>query len=303
MNKNNVIITGVPRSGTTLACYLLNKVPNMLALHEPMEVAEFAKLSDDQICKKINDFFFQNRKSLLENKTVISRHVGGKIPSNIVGLSLSQQIRAFPKQFIGSFMGLKLNPKRKLRKAIAVSGEIRIDKELSPDFILCLKHPAAFSAKLDILMNHFPSYAIIRNPLSVLASWNTVKFMWDGHSLIAESLDISLANTLSRINDRIERQLYLLSWFFEKYYSILPVEHIIKYENIVYSGGRALQIIAEQACTLNEALDSKNKNKVYDKEFVISVGERLLNTSGAYWEFYKKESVEMLLQEFEEKNS
>jgi hypothetical protein len=34
--RANVVLTGLPRSGTTLVCRLLNKLPDTVALHEPL---------------------------------------------------------------------------------------------------------------------------------------------------------------------------------------------------------------------------------------------------------------------------
>src|ERR1700716_4011573 len=42
----NVLIPGTPRSGTTLLCSLLNKLPDTVALHEPMNVWDFPKCRD-----------------------------------------------------------------------------------------------------------------------------------------------------------------------------------------------------------------------------------------------------------------
>ena len=36
-----VLLTGAPRSGTTPCCHLLDKVPGVVALHEPMKVDRF----------------------------------------------------------------------------------------------------------------------------------------------------------------------------------------------------------------------------------------------------------------------
>ena len=33
-NRANIVLTGLPRSGTTLACRLLNLLPDTVALHE-----------------------------------------------------------------------------------------------------------------------------------------------------------------------------------------------------------------------------------------------------------------------------
>lgn len=44
MNDNDIILTGVPRSGTTLACLLLSKLPDVVALNEPMRTARFRSI-------------------------------------------------------------------------------------------------------------------------------------------------------------------------------------------------------------------------------------------------------------------
>ena len=50
------------------------------------------------------------------------------------------------------------------------------DKELTEDFLLVVKHPAAFSAMLPTLSQHYPCFAAVRNPISVLGSWNSVAY-------------------------------------------------------------------------------------------------------------------------------
>ena len=72
----------------------------------------------------------------------------------------------------------------------AGKGKISIDKELARDFFLVVKQPALFSALLPVLAQRFPCYAIVRNPLSVLASWNSVDHkVRQGHSSGAELYD------------------------------------------------------------------------------------------------------------------
>src|SRR5262245_2561552 len=36
MDDRNVLVAGIPRSGTTLTCHLLNSLPDIVALHEPI---------------------------------------------------------------------------------------------------------------------------------------------------------------------------------------------------------------------------------------------------------------------------
>jgi ribosome-associated protein YbcJ (S4-like RNA binding protein) len=162
--------------------------------------------------------------------------------------------------------------------------------------LLCIKHNAAFTALLDHLSSYYPCYAIVRNPLSTLASWNSIDFnVQKGRSPAAEMLDQSLAKRLSEIEQQIERQLLILSWFFERFERVLQPEHIIRYEALVASGGKALAVITPHALELNEPLENKNKNKLYVRELIAILGEKLLKMHGPFWTFYSKESVEQLL--------
>jgi hypothetical protein len=72
-----------------------------------------------------------------------------------------------------------------------------------------------FTALLEGLTHCFPTYALVRNPLSVLASWNSVALpVRQGRLPMAERLDPSLRRMLRRRSDRFERQICLLGWFF-----------------------------------------------------------------------------------------
>jgi hypothetical protein len=70
---------------------------------------------------------------------------------------------------------------------------------------------------------------------------------------------------------------------------------VIRYEDVVVSGGGALGVIVPSARALDEPLLSRNLNPLYDREDMLRIGERLLASEGAYWRFYSRESVEDLL--------
>jgi len=275
MKNCNVILTGVPRSGTTLMCHLLNKLSNVVALDEPLEAFTTRWSFHVLICKRIDRFFAQSRRSICTRQTAISKHVGGEVPSNTFGDQRDDS---------------------GWRRRLAARGEIHIDKVLTPNFLLVIKHPSVFTAILESLNKKFPTFAVIRNPLAVLASWNSVPFrVSNGHAPAAERLDKGLRQTLARMSDRTERQIQLLSWFFERYRRVLPEASILRYEDVISSRGRALSVITPQASCFDVALENKNQNTVYDRELMQVLGKRLLETEGPYWTFYTKESVEQLL--------
>jgi hypothetical protein len=273
-NSRDVVLTGVPRSGTTLTCHLLNQLPNTLALHEPMSVDLASLGGRERICDAIGRFFSDTRRQVLATGTVHTKLIEGRLPVNPLG----------DKSADG------------LRPVLASRGEVRIDRSLDADFLLVVKHPAAFTALLESLLERHPCYAVIRNPLSVLASWNTIAMpVQQGHAPAAEALDADLRQALGRIDDRVARQLHLLSWFYAKYERVLPGASILRYEEIIATRGSSLGAITPLAAQLAEPLESQNASRLYDAALMRALGERLLAADGAFWKFYSRESVQRLL--------
>ena len=275
----NVLITGTPRSGTTLLCSLLNKLPNTVALHEPMNVWEFPNCPDAAaIAEVIQRFCSDTRKSLLENGVAVSKHVGGLIPDNVAADQVNRS-------------GTRLRRTE--------HGPVKIDKPLSEDFALAVKHPVAFTALLETLSKRFECLAIIRNPLSMLASWNSLAWLniRNGHAPIGEKLDAQLRQELADQPDVFERQIHIVEWFYKRFRQFLPDTAILKYEDVIASRGRGLVAFFPDAAILDEGLVSKNVNKYYDRALMLELGEKLLRRSGPIWDFYSKADVEKLLAE------
>jgi hypothetical protein len=278
MNENNILVTGTPRSGTTLVCHLLNKLPNVVALHEPMKPRLFADLSRrEEIPDEIAQFCHVQRESIRCRGLALSKNVDGTVPDNPVGNDRSE---------------------RGLRGSIASKGWISIDKPLTPDHALVLKHNSAFAAVIDLLVDHFPVFGVIRNPLATIGSWNSVSFnVHQGHAPAGERLSPDLVARLKGIDDPLDRQIGLLDWFHGRFLRYLPADRIIRYEAVVQSGGSALAAVLPGAASLREELASRNSNKLYDMEWMLRAGERLLAAEGAFWQTYDRTDVEALLDE------
>jgi len=118
----------------------------------------------------------------------------------------------------------------------------------------------------------------------------------EGYVPAAERLNINLKNNLIKINDRIERQLFILSWFYEQYYKNLPINSIIRYEDLIRSNGKVLKTITSKAGKLNVKLVNKNSNILYQVGDIKSIGNKLLESEGSYWKFYSKTDVEKIIK-------
>jgi hypothetical protein len=266
----DVVLAGVPRSGTTLVCRLLNDLADTVALVEPMDVSALAA-DPPSAGRRVEDFFAQARRSLRERGRARSKHVDGRVPDDTAGEGRNAR-------------GLRVERTR--------AGDVSFDKVLSEDFLLVVKHPGAFTALLPVLGRRFRCFAVVRNPLATLASWNAVDYpVREGRLPVAERLDPGLAAALRGARDVLDRQLRLMSWFFEAY-AQLPAAHVLRYEDIVRTGGRALTVLTARASALGRPLI--DRNHAGRGQDWYEWAERLLASEGAYWRYYSRPCVEAL---------
>ena len=264
----DIILTGPPRSGTTLACFLLNKVPDTVALHEPMNLEMFS--NPDAGLNSICTFFPEMRKSLIEDKLALSKVSQGSIPANPFGGDSGS----------------------KGRSSIVKKEYVKFDKPLSADFKLIIKHNGHFTFLLPELQDHFPVYILIRNPVATIASWNSVNApVAEGNLRVLKYLDPELFNTLNKIPDIITRQVTLLDFMYRKYQTATQAT-ILRYEDIITSHGSSLSVISESAKLLSHPLENKNFNPLYDANLIDKIKAKLLNHQGAYMNFYSTNSIE-----------
>jgi hypothetical protein len=273
----DVILTGVPRSGTTLVCALLNRVPSVVALDEPMPLPEWAlRMTREMVIHEIDHFFVKARNSLMHTGMAPSRQVDAQVPSNPFR---DQKDDSGVRHAHGTLGVLALAP----------------DTVLSPDFVLVVKHTAGFTGLLEQLSRKHPCFAVIREPIATLASWATIDApIRNGRTPAAERLDPRLAAALAKIDSVLDRQIHILEWYLERF-RCLPEYRVIRYDAIVSSGGRSLNVIAPAATSLAEPLSRKNDNPLYDQEHMIQIGRRLIVRSGVLWDFYDRVATERVL--------
>lgn len=281
--RRNIVLTGPGRSGTTLTCYLLNKLSNTVALSEPIRPAKFVHrrlLSDrEAVCDKIEDYYRSMRDMVLGEGLAISKHVGGVVPDNTKGM-------------VGG-----------VRRRIAEQGKIIVDGNIYPGFYLAIKQPAMFTALLPELSQRLPCYAIVRNPLAIMASASSIQTPKKKTRSATARYDPGFGDMLkeqrNKGTDGLDRRILKLHYSFARYEEILPEGHVLRYEDIVSSRGGTLEKIVPHARRLDEPLENKNINSLYDRDQVLRLGERLLKSEGAFWNFYSRESVEEIMAGFE----
>ncbi|MGB1249597.1 MAG: hypothetical protein ACPG8W_03125 [Candidatus Promineifilaceae bacterium] len=312
MIDRNVLITGIPRSGTTLTCYLLNQIPNVIALPEPLRPYDTIKeYGAERIADAVESCLQQNRKSLLTEGTAVCKHIDGKLHDNPFGnygvlarylparirsrLNFGSLLQRIPTSLLRGGTRARIN--FGLRPNQQVKGLVKFNKPLHHDFLLCLKQNELLTFSLNQLVTRFRCYAIIRNPLAVLASWNSVNFsLKNARSHVSQHLKLPIVKQLEAIPNVYDRQIHILDKMYQQYYDFVDEQNIIRYEEIISSNGQVLQKIAPEALELNATLASKNQNKLYDPKLMKHLLGKLLNYDGAFWHYYARDSVRQLVK-------
>ena len=205
-DSETILLSGIPRSGTTLCCHLLNRFENTIALHEPIDPGLF---SDDrsEAIEIVRSFALDTRAQILNLGSAPSKQRDGQIPDNPVSRVDGNRI-----------------------ETVAV-GKVSFNKPLTENFRMVVKHNALFTALGEELRAHFRLFALIRNPLSILASWRSVELpVGEGRLPMGERFSSELSQALSSEGDLLNRQLMILAWFFDSYRKLQP-EVLLTYED------------------------------------------------------------------------
>lgn len=276
MTSKTILLTGLPRAGTTLSCHILNSCPNTLALHEPMRPGEFVPAAGvGAALERISAFAAVTRGQVLNEGRALSQQKDGAVPENPVA-SDAIQGGLRPMDVSLDFIDVR-------------------ERGLNSNFTLIIKHNALFSALLPELSDAFPVYAIVRNPLAVLASWNLVDLPVNkGHIPAAEQFDPSLKHALGSLADVIDRQLYILEWFCARYCNYLQGRWL-RYEDFVVQPRSLVDTLG--LGEIESAIPKRDsKNTGYDLHLMERLYQRLISAGDAIWQIYSREQVDSLME-------
>ncbi|AEP31195.1 sulfotransferase domain-containing protein [Brumicola nitratireducens] len=239
------LITGIPRSGTTLCCHILNQQNNIVALHEPINPSQL-NLNSSNVVKVVSQKYNDFQQALYQGTEFEHGDNAGLEIDNPVGLSVVKG----------------------KREVIAKRGKIKVPKYIGKDIQLFIKQNALFTAFLSELSEHFNVTCIVRNPVDVLLSWWTVNLPVSKGSLPAgENNDASLKQVLSSQKDELQRQLIIYQWFARQF--VAANSTIIRYEDIIKTNGQALFNAANVVQTKPLSLEAKTR--VYSDDIILKL--------------------------------
>ena len=273
--SNTWLLSGIPRSGTSLGCRLVGDLPDSVALSEPIRRDVISGVNARaEACRRIEDFARRVREQILEKGTAPSIQRGGQLDDNMVASEFSES-------------GLRVGQVGR--------GEIDVQKALSGRFLLLIKHNALFAALLPQLTRSFDCLAMVRNPLAVLASWQTVDLpVHDGRIPAGERFDAELHSALLAEPAALVRQVTVLNWFFARYLANLKHNSVIRYEDLVSSGGTALFQRMGRTAARSTPLENRNTSLLYRDTEPEVLLQALIRCGGAWSEFYDAAECERL---------
>lgn len=211
----NIILTGIPRGGTTLAAALIDKAPNSACFSEPAICLELQERCPDagSFADGMVDLFDRMRLTLGSGGSIMDRRSpDGDVVTNYFSSAQSGTDR-------------KQNY-REIPRSIA---------SISEDFVLGIKHNGLFSSALKELRDrpNLRVICLVRNPVPVLRSWDSLDLpVREGRLPSAEKYWPELLNeSVSVGRSQLQRQLDLYLALVERY--VMSGSKIFRYEDIV----------------------------------------------------------------------
>lgn len=216
---SDVIVTGLPRSGLTVAAALIDGLPDSLCLNEP-----------GWQMKKAHDFTDPTSYANWLKDDFAARR------AEILALTPIKDLRAPDGRPL--LDGL-LDERRLLNQKGKPVSLLYTKEGLSPDFTLAMKHHTLYTAMLPqiVALKHFKVIAIIRHPLEVILSWQRLggnrPYMQGFIPNLFNSYWPQAAQISYGITDPLERMVFLYDAFCQRYHELGDQVQIVKYEDMV----------------------------------------------------------------------
>ena len=252
-----------------MTCRLLSEMDDVVALSEPLQLEEFAHAGSTESATAVIEKRFDTiRAGILASGTAPSLQEAGQLGDQRV------EPHAAPSG---------------LRRPLAKPGSVPVDKPLGEHFHLVIKQNALFAALLHLLVTRFQCFALIRNPVAVLASWQTVDLPVNrGRVPGAERYDLGLAARLDAEEERLQRQLMILDWFFTRFRTQLPADKIVRYESIIESDGEVLADLLGVHRASAQVLERYRLKDRFPSLALDTLCDRILAYDGAWQPYYSE---------------
>lgn len=275
-HTRNLLITGIPRSGTTLITATLHDIPNCVALGEPEELKQLHKTSASpaEYAEKVSRFAAMTRQRILAREPIAMHFDKGamRVPSN------------YFKRTVSPF-GTQAERTYELREAVATV--------MNESFTLALKNNAQFTSCLEALLAHkeFTVLAVVRHPLACLLSWRSLRMPVSFGKLPAGERFSRELRKVAKLEDVLLAQVKILDWFFGVYFSLRDRVQLVRYEDFVAAPESVRRFADAPQNHVFPKYESLNRRPEYDFREERRIFEYLQRHSRFVHHFYSLEAL------------
>lgn len=260
---SDLLVTGIPRSGTTLVTAIIDGLEDSLALSEPDAHTQFIgpSTSSAEYVEFIRDDLSEVRRAVLKGEPIVDRRSKtGAVTTNYF--------------------------KRVNGKIVNSSQTFNISRaNLSPNFLLASKHNAHYTAVLPEILSliNIPVLAVIRHPVPTILSWRSLQLpISRGRLPAAEKYWDDLASWTRSDNDTLTIQVGIYELFCKRYLQYLDQIRLLRYEQLAENNNLLSEILGRPIKTPVE-IKPNNRNHNYDlREIDVIQNSIAMNAPCAY---------------------
>ncbi len=275
IKQKNILIAGIPRSGTTLITATLHDLPNCVALGEPEQLKRLHKASTSpgDYAQRLQDFMRATRRQIL---------AGEPIPINFDKGALRVASNYFKRIATGN--SYHTEKTYELHEAV-----VSVENEA---FTLCLKNNAQFVSCLESLVNlrDVIVAVVVREPVACLLSWRSLDMPISKGKLPAGERFSRELRKIAKIEDALLAQARILDWFCAAFYRLRERLHLIRYEDFVARPEILRELSPVPAGHAFPVYESMNRRAEYNFEEEDKVREYLRRYTDFVRYFYPLET-------------
>ena len=241
------LITGIPRSGTTLLTNLISQDQGFLCFSEPA--------------------FIKNLKQQAGTAPELAALLAQKltdIRSDIkAGIPVSMRVPKHSGDQLDNYFKRQSTGGQNTTVKSSEHQDVTLPKSYH-DRTLVVKNNLLFTACLEDLSERFRVTAIVRNPISAIGSWNSLDIpVSRGQVVTAEQYNKRVKSVVNS-QELLKRQIQIYQWFCGEYIRLQQHIQIIRYEDLVEDPHNTLQPCGLRLDPLLQ-LSSKNNSVHYDE--------------------------------------
>ena len=273
----NHIITGIPRSGTSLLSSLIAEHSRAIVFSEPDWLKDLRKDNGncDALVNALEIRLYKLREQIRKGEPISLKidPFTNKLVRNYYQRKATGSVKAvknetdvvFPAEFAEAPFYVKANAQ----------------------FTACLKYLSKMRSLGGIC-------CVIRNPVSCLLSWRSLSLpVSSGNLKIAETYSGSYREMLCPTTSLLHKQVLILDWFFKQYHEYESKRSItiVRYEDLIKSPTEILCRATGEAIKAEVELSSKNNSKHYPLEEKEKITAYLEKFGVFYRHYYSFEDL------------